>query len=268
MTVLGTTDAPLDMFGGLVTDVAPADLPPGASPDCADVAFVPGAVKTRPGLLSVFAAISGNPTINYVKTYIQPNLAETLLALDSAGPLWGEFTPGTLTQINTGSGGKFIAPNCRAKSTTLFGREYIAFHDGRFGLDIPRQYDGTNFDRVSQAGPGAGPAAAFDALAEPVYTVGNSPTGAVRSNNAVTITTTAAHNPYPGASVLIAGVVDTSFNGTFVVQSVPSPTTLTYQQLGAASNSGGSSGSASATLAPQLSAGLHEAVRQEAAIRG
>jgi len=258
MSVLGTVDAPLDMFGGLVTDVAPADLPAGASPDCADVAFVPGAVKTRPGLLAVFAAISGNPTINYLKTYIQPNLTETLLALDSAGSVWGEFTPGTLAQINTGPGGKFVAPNCRAKSTTLFGREYIAFHDGRFGIDIPRQYDGTNFDRVSQVGPGAGPVTAFDAPAEPVYTIGNSPTGAVRNNNVVTITTTAAHNFYPGASVLIAGVVDTSFNGTFVVQSVPSATTLTYQQLGAASNSGGSSGSATATLAPQLSAGLHQ----------
>ena len=258
MSVLGTVDAPLDMFGGLVTDVAPADLPAGASPDCADVAFVPGAVKTRPGLLSMYTAISGNPTINYLKTYIQPNLAQTLLALDSAGSLWGELTPGALTQINTGPGGKFISPNCRAKSATLFGREYIAFHDGKFGIDIPRQYDGTNFDRVSQVGPGAGPLTAFDAPAEPVYTVANSPSGAVRNNNVVTITTTTAHNLYAGASVLIAGVVDATFNGTFVVQSAPSTTTLTYQQLGAASNSGGSSGSATATLAPQLSAGVHK----------
>ena len=115
MSVLGTTDAPLDIFGGLVTDMAPADLPAGASPDCADVAFVPGAVKTRPGLLSMFAAISGNPTINYLKTFIQPNLAETLLALDSAGLLWGEFTPGTLTQINAvraeNSSRRIAAPN-------------------------------------------------------------------------------------------------------------------------------------------------------------
>jgi hypothetical protein len=258
MSVLGTVDAPLDIFGGLVTDVAPADLPPGASPDCADVAFVPGAVKTRPGLLSMYPAISGNPTINYLKTYIQPDLTEILLALDSNGALWGELTPGSLTQINSGAGGKFIAPNCRAKSATLFGREYIAFHDGKFGVDIPRQYDGTNFDRVSQVGPGAGPLTAYDAPAEPVYTIADSPAGAVRNNNVVTITTTAAHNLYPGASVLIAGVVDASFNGTFVVESVPSPTTLTYQQLGAASSSGGTSGSATATLAPQLSAGVHQ----------
>src|SRR5579883_1635935 len=102
MGVLGKTDAALDIFGGLVTDVAPADLPPGASPDCADVAFVPGAVKTRPGLLSVFTAIAGNPTVNYLKTFVQPNLAETMLALDSAGSLWAELAPGALTQINSG----------------------------------------------------------------------------------------------------------------------------------------------------------------------
>ncbi len=254
MGVLGKTDAALDIFGGLVTDVAPADLPPGASPDCADVAFVPGAVKTRPGLLSVFTAIAGNPTVNYLKTFVQPNLAETMLALDSAGSLWAELAPGALTQINSGAAGKFIAPNCRAKSTTLFGREYIAFHDGQFGIDIPRQYDGTNLDRVSQTGPGAGPVTAFDAPAEPVYTIANSPAGAVRNNNTVTITTTTAHNLYPGASVNIAGVTDASFDGTFVVQSVPSATTLTYPQLGAASNSGGGA----ATLAPQLSAGVHQ----------
>jgi hypothetical protein len=89
-------------------------------------------------------------------------------------------------------------------------------------------------------------------------TLANAPTGAVRNNNVVTITTTTAHNLYPGATVLIAGVVDATFDGTFLVQSVPSTTTLTYQQLGAASNSGGSSGSATATLAPQLSAGVHQ----------
>ena len=59
--------------------------------------------------------------------------------------------------------------------------------------------------------------------------------------------------PAPGPYLLVDDL-----NGTFVVQSVPSPTTLTYQQLGAASNSGGSSGSATATLAPQLSSGEHQ----------
>ncbi len=50
MSIAGTIDAPLELFGGLVTDMPAADLPQGVSPDCQDVAFVQGAVKTRPGL--------------------------------------------------------------------------------------------------------------------------------------------------------------------------------------------------------------------------
>jgi hypothetical protein len=145
MSIAGTIDAPLDLFGGLVTDMAAADLPQGVSPDCQDLAFLQGAVKTRPGLLSVYAPIAGNPTVNYLKTYTQPNLVKTLLAIDSAGTLWGENSPGVLTQIATG-----LTPNAAASSTSLFSREYIAQHDGNFGLDIPRQYDGTFLDRVSQ----------------------------------------------------------------------------------------------------------------------
>jgi len=72
MAVAGSIDSPLEIFGGLVTDMAAADLPAGVSPDCQDVAFVPGSVKTRPGLQSMFSAIAGNPTVNYLKTYVPP----------------------------------------------------------------------------------------------------------------------------------------------------------------------------------------------------
>ena len=93
MSIAGTIDAPLDFFGGLVTDMAAADLPQGVSPDCRDVAFLQGAVKTRPGLVSIYSPIAGNPTVNYLKTFTQPNLVNTLLAIDSAGTLWGENSP-------------------------------------------------------------------------------------------------------------------------------------------------------------------------------
>src|ERR1700722_14198723 len=159
MSIAGTIDAPLDLFGGLVTDMAAADLPQGVSPDCRDVAFLPGAVKTRPGLVSVYSAITGNPTVNYLKTYTQPNLVNTLLAIDSAGTLWGENAPGVLTQIAAG-----LTADAGVSPTSLFSREYISQHDGNFGLDIPRQYDGTHLDRVSQIGPGAGPAAVADII--------------------------------------------------------------------------------------------------------
>jgi len=57
MSIAGTIDAPLELFGGLVTDMAAADLPQGVSPDCQDVSFLQGAVKTRPGIVSVFSPI-------------------------------------------------------------------------------------------------------------------------------------------------------------------------------------------------------------------
>src|SRR5665213_780382 len=98
MSIAGTIDAPLDLFGGLVTDMAAADWPQGVSPDCKDVAFLQGAVKTRPGLLSIYSAISGNRTVKYLIIYTQVNLLNRLLAMDSGGTLWGEHSPGVLTQ--------------------------------------------------------------------------------------------------------------------------------------------------------------------------
>src|SRR5229473_3063135 len=241
MSIAGTIDAPLDLFGGLVTDMAAADLPEGVSPDCQDVAFVQGAVKTRPGIVSVFAPIAGNPTVNYLKTYTQPNLARTLLALDSTGTLWGENTPGVLSQIATG-----MVRNSAASSTSLFGREYLTLHDGQFGIDVPRQYDGTNFDRVSQVGPGAGVAAISDVVAN-ISTI-------ARASGTVTVTTATPHGLISGDQVTMAGVTDSSFNGTFAVATLPDSTHFTYAQaLADASSSGG-------TAAPvgSIAAGVHQ----------
>ncbi len=245
MSIAGTMDAPLDLFGGLVTDMAAADLPQGVSPDCQDVAFLSGGVKTRPGLAPVFSPIvsagGGNPTVNYLKTYTQPNLANTLLALDSTGTLWGENSPGVLSQVATG-----LAPNAAASSASLFGREYLAVHDGNFGLDIPRQYDGTNFDRVSQCGPGAGVAAIADII------IGISAIS--RTSNVVTVTTSAPTGMLATDQVTIAGVTDTSFNGTFAIASIIDSLNFTYAQTNPdAASSGG-------TAAPvgSLSAGVHQ----------
>src|SRR5258707_7887274 len=241
MSIGGTIDAPLELFGGLVTDMAAADLPQGVSPDCQDVSFLQGAVKTRPGILSVFSPIAGNPTVDYLKTYTQRNLARTLLALDSTGTLWGERTPGVLSQIATG-----MARNSGASSTSLFGREYLTFHDGQFGIDIPRQYDGTNFDRVSQIGPGAGVAAITDIVAN-ISAIS-------RTSGTVTVTTSTPHGLVAGDQVTIAGVTDTSYNGVFPVATLPDSLHFTYAQ--ALSNSTSSGG----TAAPvgSIAAGVHQ----------
>jgi hypothetical protein len=166
MALAGAIDVPLELFGGLVTDMPAPDLPPGVSPDCQDVIFPPAAVKTRPGLLSIFAAIAGNPTVNYLKTFTDLSANQRLLFLDSLGELWQEYPGagggfgGTVTLLSSG-----LATAAYGKSATLFGREYLAINDGKFGIDLPRQFDTTNFDRVSQVGPGGAPAAADSAAA-------------------------------------------------------------------------------------------------------
>ncbi|HKT49405.1 MAG TPA: MBG domain-containing protein [Candidatus Angelobacter sp.] len=63
---------------------------------------------------------------------------------------------------------------------------------------------------------------------------------AIRSGNVVTITTTVPHLMTVGKKVTIQSVANTSFNGTFTITSVPSPTSFTYAQTAAnASSSGG-----------------------------
>ena len=125
------------------------------SPNLADVEFFPGGVRTRAGLISQFAPLSGAVNVNGLKTYITANLVERLLLFDSLGNLYKETTPGMLGLAAAGG-----TPNLYLASTTLFGREYMAFSDSLLGQDLPRQFDDTFFDRVSQVGPGEGPTAA------------------------------------------------------------------------------------------------------------
>jgi hypothetical protein len=146
----------LNVFGSWVTLLEPSDVPPGMSPNCGDVEFFPGGVRTRPGLVSQYSALGGLPQINGLKTYITQNLAPRLLVLDSLGNLHKETSSGVLSILAADA----AVPNLYLASTTLFGREYMAFGDGIAGQDLPRQYDDTYYDRVSQSGPAEGPAVA------------------------------------------------------------------------------------------------------------
>ena len=156
MSIETFSPLPLNVFGGWLTLLDPSDVPPGMSPNLADVDFFPGGVRTRPGLVSQFAPLAGAPQINGLKTYATTNLVQRLLVLDSAGNFYKEITPGTLTVVVAGA----AKPNLYLASTTIFGREYMALSDGVTGQDLPRQYDDTDYDRVSQIGPAEGPAVA------------------------------------------------------------------------------------------------------------
>ena len=154
MSIETFSPLPLNIFGTWVTLLDPSDVPPGMSPNLADVDFFPGGVRTRPGLVSQFGALGGLPQINGLRTYINPNLVPSLLVLDSRGIIYKETSPGMLGIIGGTQANMFFA------STTHFGREYMAFSDGMLGQDLPRQYDDTQIDRVSQIGPAEGPAVA------------------------------------------------------------------------------------------------------------
>lgn len=72
-------------------------------------------------------------------------------------------------------------------------------------------------------------------IATTSYTI--TPTGASRVSNVVTITTTTTHSFSAGQTVTVAGVTDSSFDGTFLITSVTS-TTFTYDQTAADASSG------------------------------
>lgn len=153
MSIETFSPVPLSTFGSWVTLLDPSDVPVGTSPSLQDVDFFPGGIRTRPGLLSIFSGMSGTPEINGLKTYITPGLVQRCLVYDSLGNLYKETTPGVISVFS----GVGMAPSLFLSSTTHFGREYMAFGDGKSGQDIPRQYDDTNLDRVSQIGPAEGP---------------------------------------------------------------------------------------------------------------
>lgn len=224
----------IEKFGGLNTLVDPTNLPIFASPDCQDVEFIYGLVRTRPGITSQFPPLVSNPTVNYLKTYITNALAIRMLALDSLGVLWKENPQGTLA-----SAGTIENAGVYANSVSQFGREYLAIGDGKFGTSIPRQFDDTNFDRVSQVGPGAPPNVTDEVTA--LIPIAASPTGLTlitsgtlsftEAGNVVTATFAGGANIVPagsqvGDSIQVFGAG--SYNGTFQISAILSSTQLQY----------------------------------------
>ena len=62
---------------------------------------------------------------------------------------------------------------------------------------------------------------------------------ATQLNGVVTVTTATAHGMVPGATAIIAGMSDTTYNGTFTVVAAPSPTTFIYEQSTTSSSTSG-----------------------------
>jgi hypothetical protein len=270
----GAIDIPVEVFGSYDTERTPETQPIGVSPFNQDCQYIPGGVKTRPGISQ---AVPNATPLTYIKTFVDQTGANHTLYLDNDGTLWQEYPQGTYTEISSG-----ITARSLCQSVSAFGREFLAFSDGKFGTDIPRWFDGTYFDRVSQVGPGA-PPSVVDYLPPPTTiasagggtsaTIAASPTGAVTTDpytirippyppyypggtytiyQTATFTTTTAHGFSAGDPVNISGVTDTIFNSIMGVPilSVPSPTTF---KVSFTSGIYAASGSGTATV-PQPSA--------------
>lgn len=146
----------LQKWGGLYLDADPRDLPEGSSPLNWDVDYEIAGVNIRPGLsLGITSYETDTPGVfEWLTTSELPAGATSTIAQDSGGRLWSEelTSPGTMTPIYSG-----ILNNARAISLTVNNREYICLSNLVSGQDQPRQWDGTNLDRISQVGPGSGP---------------------------------------------------------------------------------------------------------------
>ncbi len=160
--------------------------------------------------LRVFTSPTPGANFNYIKTYEQTSGQIDTLALDANGVLWDEnvtATPGVLNGIYTG-----ILPNTYGKSVTFENVEYIALSNLTIGTDIPRHWDGTNLDRVSQVGPGAPPSVNATAT---IFNIAAAPNG-ITQNPAVS---PAHENGTPGFRAMLwsTGPGSTSTGNTITV---------------------------------------------------
>ena len=211
--VHNSTEIPLEVFSGRVTEMAAIDVPEGVSPDEQDNTYIPGAVLTRPCLERVFGAAPPNTTVTYQKSFVTDTGAIKNLYLFSNGQLMWEDpinAPGALNLLFTGPSGSY------AKSATMFGREFIGISDALHGATVPLQWDGTNLDRVTQDGPGAPPT--VTSLAPTPAQMIASPNTLTRNANTVTANTATPVNPplQVGYQVQISNLPDS--NSTTVNQ--------------------------------------------------
>ncbi len=127
----------VDPYGGLCTLMERSDLPVGLSPDCQDVQFFPGGVQSRDAFQG-YIPLANKPY--GVGNYVNYDNVSRRLVYDSAGQVqyesarWAALTPVALGQ----DGGTSF------QATTAYGRTYICIGDGKRGLTVPIQWDGSD----------------------------------------------------------------------------------------------------------------------------
>jgi hypothetical protein len=149
-----TANVTINLFGGLVSDPDPADLPSGVSPANQDCAFLQGSVLTRPGLSSLLAP-TPTPMV-FAETYNLPDGTPTTVLVGSNGNLYQQpnVASTAITSISAGTS-TFVPPGSLITSTVADTRLYLASFNQILpgGASAPAIWDGTNLTRLTQDGP-------------------------------------------------------------------------------------------------------------------
>ena len=148
----------------------------------------------------------GRRSLAAVVSSVSPSLGSGTLNLQGVGYYTGTTTANQGT-LSLSAGGQLAAPQTQSNNsqTLTFGGTVTG---GTFTLT----FNGQTTAAITYANTTATTTAA----------------GVTESNNLVTVTTTAAHGFLAGQTVTITGVTPASYNGTYVIVSVPTTTTFTY----------------------------------------
>jgi hypothetical protein len=150
-----TGNITLSLFGGLVSDPSPVDLPQGVSPANSDVAFLQGSVGTRAGLSKLYPV--GLPAdANFAVTYALPDDTPSNLIVAADGNLYQTVsTSVTPTLISAGTA-SFVPAGSLIRSEAASTREYLTAFNPALpgGAAAPAIWDGANLSRLTVDGPG------------------------------------------------------------------------------------------------------------------
>lgn len=167
----GVTDAgtPLDNWGLTLTPSLFND--PNFTINITASAFAGSAVTFDLYAVQAKVWLTSNPppSINYLKSFGQTSGDVLNLFLGSDGVMYQEDVTNaenSLTGVYTA-----IEPDSFAQSCTQSDREFIAISNLMHGTDIPYSYNGINFDRLSQVGPGAPPSCSTTSAANTILTI-------------------------------------------------------------------------------------------------
>lgn len=127
--------------------------------------------------------------------------------------------------------------NAASPVSFLYVLDTLYFSNGGATSDDQKKLIGTTLSKWGIDFPTVAPTVvANDAAA--AKTIDAAPTGASRTSNVSTFTTTAAHGYTVDQKVTVAGVTDSTFDGTYRILTVPTTTTFTVTNPGADGTSG------------------------------